>query len=357
MDINRQNYQEYFLDYYENSLQPQKVAELMVFLEVNPDLNEEFEAFESISLEPSSISYSHKKKLKKPEYIAVGQINALNYEEWMISGMEKTLSPLGVKNLEQFISKNPESRLEYNMFLQSRLLPENEVQYQGKDELKKRGVIFIHRALMYRVASVAAILILLFTVFLSNEYFSSENQIRKARLLDRVDHLSPVIVFSSAGPVVKPRSDYQNQIKPLDNTTNYGMNEPKQLQALEKLIAINVDVIPSPDYDMPSIEPITIDYHAPASSENEALALEPAQQNRDGSFASRFVNGVLKNIFGQRNRSGKTFLEYTVDGYNLMADKDVEVEKEYNSSGEIVAYRVNGEVVKIGRKVNAPLGE
>jgi len=50
MQINRNNYEAYFLDYRENNLSPEQVAELMIFLEQNPDLKASFEAYENIEL-------------------------------------------------------------------------------------------------------------------------------------------------------------------------------------------------------------------------------------------------------------------------------------------------------------------
>ncbi len=81
MDINRNNYEAYFLDYRENNLTPGQVAELLVFLEQNPDLKEEFESFESFSLFLIKTSGSNdKENLKKRDLIPTGNIDSSNYE-------------------------------------------------------------------------------------------------------------------------------------------------------------------------------------------------------------------------------------------------------------------------------------
>ena len=46
MGINKENYEAYFLDYQEGTLAPGQVAELMVFLEMYPELKEELETFD-----------------------------------------------------------------------------------------------------------------------------------------------------------------------------------------------------------------------------------------------------------------------------------------------------------------------
>jgi hypothetical protein len=71
------------------------------------------------------------------------------------------------------------------------------------------------------------------------------------------------------------------------------------------------------------------------------------------SFAARFAGGVFTKFFGSGAKNRKTLLEYTVDGYNLMSDREVDVEKEMDSSGNVIAYRINGEVLKVGHKVQS----
>jgi hypothetical protein len=75
------------------------------------------------------------------------------------------------------------------------------------------------------------------------------------------------------------------------------------------------------------------------------------------SFVARFVKGSVNKLLGNGQRTNRSLLEYTVSGYNLLADRDVEVEKQYDASGRVVAYHVNGELIKIGQRVNPPMGE
>ena len=50
MDINRQNFETYFIDYLDGRLDPGQVAELLSFLEKNPDLERELKEFENIQI-------------------------------------------------------------------------------------------------------------------------------------------------------------------------------------------------------------------------------------------------------------------------------------------------------------------
>ena len=50
MEINRQNYEQYFIDYLDGKLNEKQVGILMSFLEFNPDLKVEFTDIEKMSL-------------------------------------------------------------------------------------------------------------------------------------------------------------------------------------------------------------------------------------------------------------------------------------------------------------------
>ena len=50
MKINRDNFEAYFLDYHEGQLGPEMEAEVMHFVELNPDLQTLFNEFEPIHL-------------------------------------------------------------------------------------------------------------------------------------------------------------------------------------------------------------------------------------------------------------------------------------------------------------------
>jgi len=97
MGINKENYEAYFLDYQEGTLATEQVAELMVFLEVYPELKEELEVFELVSVEPDdTVKLGSKNFLKKTDYVSTKNINSNNYEEWfeirtISEGLDKKL--------------------------------------------------------------------------------------------------------------------------------------------------------------------------------------------------------------------------------------------------------------------------
>ena len=138
MNINRNNYEIWFLDYYEGRLSREQVAALMAFLELHYDLKEEFDNFENISLPPAKdIVFDAKDSLKKIPVITVGGINEKNYEEFFIGEMEGDLSKEQSEQLVTFLKKNPSLKKEYDLFGKTKIAPDETIKFNAKQSLKK----------------------------------------------------------------------------------------------------------------------------------------------------------------------------------------------------------------------------
>ncbi len=91
MNLNRDNYESFFLDYIEGRLSAQERAELEAFLAENPDLAATLEGFEMITLPApdSKASFDRKDQLKKQ---AVLCLNEENREDYYIAYLEDRLT-------------------------------------------------------------------------------------------------------------------------------------------------------------------------------------------------------------------------------------------------------------------------
>ena len=86
--INRSNYEVWFIDYADGKLSHEHVAELLLFLEENPDLKNEFGFFEPVELPVDKVEFPFKENLKKTKpsnmcsragqfFQSIGQIGTL----------------------------------------------------------------------------------------------------------------------------------------------------------------------------------------------------------------------------------------------------------------------------------------
>ena len=142
VNINKYNCESFFLDYYEKNLSPVEVAEVLFFLEENPDLKEVFENYEEIYLEHEKVNFPDKESLKKKysaeeiRAILSSDISRTNCEQFFIANAEGILSSSQKENLHFFLLQYPELKKEHELFLQCRLSAEK-ISFQGKESLKK----------------------------------------------------------------------------------------------------------------------------------------------------------------------------------------------------------------------------
>lgn len=136
MKINRNNYEAFFLDYHEGNLDEQSGKEVLAFVASNPDLKEEFESFEMISLhERSNVKFPGKQSLKK------NAVTEYNYKTWFVAYEENDLTKEEKREVEQFIEVNPAFKPELEILKQTRVRPDYSIRYENKSSLKKGAVV------------------------------------------------------------------------------------------------------------------------------------------------------------------------------------------------------------------------
>lgn len=133
MKIARNNYEAFFLDYHEGNLKDELRKEVEAFLESNPELKEEFESFEIVSLTEKPVVYHGKDKLKK------NVINEFNYKTWFVAYEENDLTAGERKLVEQFIAAHPVYLPELEILKRTKVLPDYAIRFTNKSALKKGG--------------------------------------------------------------------------------------------------------------------------------------------------------------------------------------------------------------------------
>src|SRR5215467_13527890 len=91
MNIDRHNYEEYFLLYIDNELNVDQKKQVELFVQENPDLEEELVMLKQSTLIPDdSIVFDKKHFLMKEENSSF--INLNNYEQWLVMYVDDELS-------------------------------------------------------------------------------------------------------------------------------------------------------------------------------------------------------------------------------------------------------------------------
>ena len=131
MNIAKNNYEAYFLDYYEGNLSTQGVADLFLFLSLHPELKAEFEEFENIKLDDTELPvFENKIQLKKSSVLD-------NTDYYFISAVEGTLTPSEQLLFTAFLKQQPAFLTTVNAYKKTKLTANTTLIFKDKERLKK----------------------------------------------------------------------------------------------------------------------------------------------------------------------------------------------------------------------------
>ncbi|HEY5408505.1 MAG TPA: hypothetical protein VIJ92_15530 [Ginsengibacter sp.] len=155
MDINRDNYEEYFLLYADNELTDSEKAEVLMFVKHNKDLEDEFRMIHyTIARPDASIHLSDKSFLYRND--ATAFINEKNYEEVFVLYHDNELKKEQKLQTEEFVSHHSELKNEFDLIGLARLTPESSIVFNNKKILyKKEKVGKVVPVLFWRMLAAA----------------------------------------------------------------------------------------------------------------------------------------------------------------------------------------------------------
>ena len=173
--ISRHNYEAFFLDCLDGNLSEKDKKELKVFLQRNPDLQDELEGIGEIKLQPEQIFYENKQELIKKTQAQYFEITELEY--LCIAETESDINYEEKHILNDEIKKNTVAERTLKLFKKTKLLPDYRIKYSSKKELYHKTVKFSLLKTAYSIS--AAVIILLFFVkgdflFNQNNYFEKQ---------------------------------------------------------------------------------------------------------------------------------------------------------------------------------------
>ena len=173
MDINKNNYEEYFLMYADNELSKAERKMVEVFVKENPEFREEFCTLKlTINIPDNEIKLENKAFLFKNESSFL--INKNNYEEVFVLYHDNELSEKEKLETENFVAKHPEVKSEFDLIGTAKLSPESSIVYPDKKELyrkEKSGKVIPMMWWRY----IAAAVLVGFGLWFSVPYFTNHD--------------------------------------------------------------------------------------------------------------------------------------------------------------------------------------
>lgn len=159
MNINRHNYEEFFILYVDNELSAADKQAVEVFIQENPDLKEELVMLQQTKLIPdSTVTFDYKETLLKAQVNS--PVNLNNYEEWLVLYADNELTGEEKEAVEKFVLPHPSIQKELELFQKTRLEPDEKIVFPGKESLYRREEkVKVVTIKWWRIAAAAVFLI------------------------------------------------------------------------------------------------------------------------------------------------------------------------------------------------------
>ena len=355
MTINRSNYEAYLMDYLDGKLSPLAVAEVLLLLEQNADIKEEFEFLSEGTSKDSFTNeqFEHKQSLKKHNSSVL--VNENNYTDFLVKRIEKNLCELESSELDKFVGFYPPAKKDLALFEKTILQPDTAILFNNKEELKHNTRVI---PLFYSYAAAAAVILFLIALpflFQSTEEVLSENAVSKKEL------------NASTSVADKKEEKKEELVVPLNNIAksnviaNKAQNTKKVVAAPKQEKEVTQIVVP---------ENIAENKKQDAPVIQEKKTEEPVIANKQEKNTTSDLPVEIKNSSKQsypslqelalakiKNSSKETLIEENVpakaekkkfSGWDLAAltakalnkatGKDIKLNKEYDNKGNVVEY-------------------
>ncbi|MBN1989146.1 MAG: hypothetical protein JW783_07120 [Bacteroidales bacterium] len=234
MRINRGNYELFFIDYIEGNLSPNDSQELLLFLDLNPDLKEELEAIsQTILVPPAATPGFNKQLLKKSEHDTLGIDNHDDY--LCIAFLEGDLPASERAAFIKSVSKSKALSKRLEQHSAAKLIANSNTRYPSSQRLK-RGALYIltPSITQFGVTLVAASAIGAILWF-GNSYFVSTTQTEIQAITASKQAKEPVIKPGKEIPTMGAEAPQKHQPK---TTSSARSNLPKAKEQEPETMAI-----------------------------------------------------------------------------------------------------------------------
>lgn len=150
MDINRHNYETFFLLYVDNELSAAERKAVEVFVQENADLKEELQLLQQTVFSAADIVFENKERLLKDEQASVKE-NLLLY-------LDKELDAAAVLETEQLLKSDSTVQKEFALLQKTQLKPDMAIVFANKETLYRKEEGRVVGFAWWRVAAAAVLL-------------------------------------------------------------------------------------------------------------------------------------------------------------------------------------------------------
>lgn len=260
MNINRNNYEEFFVLYTDNELSAAEKLLVEIFVRENPDLLQEFNLLRQSKLvADQNIVFENKELLMRSSLDANSLINQSNYEEFFLLYFDNELNDEDRKAVEKFVDKYPSLWHEMMMLQKARVEPDQSIVYAGKEKLYRRENRKIFFISWQRIAVAAAVVLIagLLVFMYSNSKTNNEVASKK------IEQPNSTVAKKDKVPVTSPSTDtlHNRSAAKEEQQVVADIKHNKQKRSVSKknIVVDNPPVLKEPTEKEYDISPVVVE--------------------------------------------------------------------------------------------------
>ncbi len=209
MQIDRSNYEVWFLDWQDGNLNSRQVEQLMSFLDQNQDLKEEFNDLTTINLVSPAIPYRHKEELKK----SPSDLSTSQFDHLCAACLENDLPESQKADLQEIINTHPDRKRAFDLMQRTILTPPL-TSYRYKKRMLKRTPLQNAIRISVTGLSAAAAISIIIIIYSVMPGTLTVNKINSADIIpdSTVQRASEVMAVVSEDHILPPAPKENGQM-------------------------------------------------------------------------------------------------------------------------------------------------
>lgn len=353
--INIHNYEEYIVNYLDQVSSPVETADLLLFLEMHPELGEDLDELKNMTLklEPG-IQYNFKGALKLNHDVDADEISPENYIYYFTAFVEGDLSPKGRKAVKRFIRHYPEFKNDLGLMELCKVVAPTEVVYPNKAELKRKSGVIV--PIWFRWVAVAASVLILFSIYLRLEPLTTQSINERLTKVETPLKDNPTVSQKKKDPPPDSKQTIEKGTEKViskktikDDTKKQvpaeSRDEKEQLKPIQKMPTLPNTMNHTQPFDGTSRQTYSSLYedirlsqelmlsYAENHAEREQSSEEIPLLNVGRRFNQYLQSGAQMASQVTESFNGWMLADIGVKGFNLLTDNEVELRREVGQDG------------------------
>jgi hypothetical protein len=341
MNIGRNNYENYIIEYIEGIMNLEDSESMRGFLSQNPDIADEIEGLKDIRIIARDNPELNKTYFYK-DFRFIAEINDKNFEEFCIAFFEGDLDDTSKALLINYIGEEIEKEKTFKAYQSLILKSDNNIRFKSKNRLKKH-TIPIYRKYAFYAASIAAAVILAIVLKL-NYYQQDVINITSKNTLAHKDKADIISLNKSSNDI-----KYQKE------------NIKKTKSNYQEIAAVDTNRQSKDDYLLlVSITPMEAKISG-ISKENQNMILSNELLSKNDILKHSETDKVitLPNQAQKQTNQGNNLLiralKLGIKGISDLTESNIALSTQTDDEGNLTAFAISAGEFGISRKMNSKL--